>query len=628
MNTVLSILKDYLVVLIISWIFILILESLGYYFVSFSQKLINKYDLVLIRFNHNSFGLNTLIGGIVWTMIMFFFGLIHHIRSEEVFIYSILFFILAFVRNLLKFKNYQFKLKLSYTSLAFIIGSISTYGILTFYAFKPVTSFDALWYHFPIPKAFLMQGNIDFLDNTTRYSVHPYMNFFWYLYFFALPKIPIVLKVLSINIFLINLIFISVLSITNRIRKDFNFSILTNFLSPILVGCLPIILEMANWGYNDMFGYCYGIGLFIVFYNILRQSRMTIFDLFLGLLMCSGLFMLKIFFAVLGFVGVIILCYKFLELNNNTRKNLITLMIILSIIFTIFILPWLVRSYLWTGKILYPIGAPGMMEDAYQFIGAENSSKFWGDYWSTRFANSFFGFWITIFSPLVLISIISVFYKIEKWLKELIFIGLFSFYLTYIINIVGEARYLMATIPFLVIPGLIALNHLYNFSKITGGMLSITLLIVILISPIRAYITNDHKIIDDFYNKKTTIDKYMELRTTDYNVSYYRNANTLRPDDLADNDPIIVYKVERTGYIDNPIIDVGVHRQYLNFNQNFIELNNQLKRLKVKYILTRDTPNQLCKETQTKDIETCNNLSLWSKTVYDDQNKIWWWKIN
>jgi hypothetical protein len=271
-----------------------------------------------------------------------------------------------------------------------------------------------------------------------------------------------------------------------------------------------------------------------------------------------------------------------------------------------------------------------MVDDAYQFIGAENESKFWGIFWSNRFASSFLGFWVTIFSPLVLASILSLFFNIPKWLKELIFVGLFAFYLTFIINIVGEARYQFATIPFLVIPGLIALHYLYQYSRLSGGMLSVAILAILILLPIRSYITDDHKRVDDFYNKKTTIEKYMQLRTGDYNISYYRNANTTRPTDLGDNDPILAYNIDKTGYIDNPIIDIGVHRKYLYNSQDYSELNSKIKQLKVKYMMTRQTPQAMCIETQTKNKESCNNPvdTTWSKAVFDDQNKVWWWKIN
>jgi hypothetical protein len=628
MNTTISILKDYFLVLVISWIFIFILESIGFYFLKLSKTIIDRTTNKVNNNQHYTFGLNTLVGGIIWTMILFLLGLLNVIHSNEVFLYSIIFLLIAIIRNILKFKNEKLTFRFNLLTLSFIFGLVFSYCLLTFYAFKPVTSFDALWYHFPISKAFLMQGNIDYLANTTRYSVHPYMNFFWYLFFFALPKVPIVLKGLSINIFLINLVFISVLEVTNKIRKDFNFGLLFNFLAPIFIACLPLILDMSSWGYNDPFGYCYGIGLFIVIYNIFRTQTISLMDLCCGLLMCCGLFMLKIFFAVLGFIGFIVLVIKYIELNRWNKKNIIQIILITLIAFVLYIFPWLLRSYLWTGKILYPIGAPGLVDDAYQFIGAESESKFWGIYWNNRFAGSFFGFWLTIFGPLVLTSIISLFFNIEKWLKELIFVGLFAFYLTYIINIVGEPRYQFATIPFLVIPGLIALHYLYQYSKLSGGMLSVAILIILLISPIRTYITDDHKKIDDFYNKKTTIKNYMQLRTGDYNINYFRNENTDRPSDLADNEPILVYNLARGGYIDNPIIDIGVHRKYLYDNSNINELNNKIRQLKVKYMLTRLTPTELCLETQTKDKSSCSSESSWTKVVYDDQNKVWWWKLN
>ena len=388
-----------------SILFLLTVESFGFLFLSLVRFLINKFYNNQKSTQNFTFTLKIITGLLFLGMSFFWLGIFHLYNKDILLNFPIIVLaistisrLIIIIRNFIKEPiGFQIKLwvakwseeiKLWITENKYIFGGVSIFTFLTFpAAFRPVIQFDAIWYHLTIPKLFLQAGNIDYNGEFLRYSVHPYLNFFWNSFFLSTYQTTF-LQGLAINLFQWILVIIGLFYAFKTLDKLVKFPNWLLLLGPSLIGIVHSVTNAYGAGYNDLYGVFITLFIIPTLFKLQLQKKIKFEEIIWVLLAIITLSLLKIFFALFGALAFIYLIWLILKLENTNHKNIfrgfklnknfwIQFSIISIASGVLFIVPWLVRSFLQTGRILDPIGAPGINEDAYNFAGSKTAYNHW-----------------------------------------------------------------------------------------------------------------------------------------------------------------------------------------------------------------------------------------------------------
>jgi len=629
-------------------------ENLGFLIRLIIYKLASKLNLK-ISFNQNVFSdyfFNIFLGLLIFGMTFFWVGVLHLLSPNLVLLGTFL----AAVSIFFKFKRWKnFDLKVLSNWIIenkFILIGCSIFTILVLpHTFRPIVSFDALWYHLSIPKLFLQEGNINYLGTHTRYSVHPYLNFFWNFWPLSLP-LSIPLQTMVVN-FIQTLVFVIGLFLSMQFAQNlFAWSKLALIVGPTLIGLNLATVLWFGAGYNDLYGMILGLVLVLFVYYLSQKNKIYFDEFVLTGLFLSLVFLIKVFFAIFAcivfvyFVLTSLSKLDFLQVkdlkqsNFWTLKNLKIFTLTIVSILVFFIIPWLVRSYLHTDRLLDPIGAPGMSEDVFWYAGSMNAQNHW-----TRFV------WVRLYQNLGqimfaqygLLFVIGLFALINKFFwekyKELWAVGVIGFWGVFLISVVMEFRYFLPGAALLSFLGLTLINSLKHFPKNwIVGFLSILFVINIIGVGYSVF----YKSVDKMYIwANQSYDNFLEVNLSGDIFSYYPSANSPKPPNLSYTDKIFVFNLQQIAYIPNPLITISSHPEIFDSITSTQDLANRLQAHNIKYILLKthkfnfvtksfeeNSVNDICQRLGIKDDPECQEESqFWTVETRDEKQQIIWLRI-
>ncbi len=637
----------------LSLFFIWQIENFGFLsrkIIFFLSKKIDKTkdtvkDKGNIKIDFSPFLINIFLGLLAFGMIFFFIGSLRILSKEIVLLMTLISSVCIFVF----FKRWQ---EFSYSNLKsffdenkFILLGVFLFFILTLpFTFRPITNFDALWYHLTIPKFFLQEGNIDYLGVHTRYSVHPYLNFFWNLWPLSLP-LSIPLQGMIINFFQ-TFVVGSGLLLASQIGKNlFSWSRLLQVLAPVLIGITPVSLIWFGAGYNDLYGMIFGLIAVLYTYHLSQKNEVYFHEFIVLICLLISTFLIKIFFAI--FIVFVFLYFLFTNLDKLTFlenkkvlakefwswKNLKILILSLFLLFSIFILPWIVRSLIFTGRPLDPIGAPGITEDAYAFAGSGDSVNHWTKFIWLRFLNSFPNIILYNYGLFFALGVFAFLQKSfwEKY-KNLWLVGFSSFWVIYFLSIVTQWRYFLASASLLVFLGLTSIGLIKHINqKILAFVVIFLFLVNISFTYYSSYYA-DNRNRDIYILKGQTYDDFLSDRNGKWMYDYYQSDNSVLPEGLNSSEKIFVFGVHNLAYIKNPIITIDSHNYLFKNTKTVQEFVEVLKDEGVKFLLLkRSNIEILCEKLNLENSETfcVKNIEtkLWFKVGEDGEQQVVWVKL-
>ncbi|MEM1312730.1 MAG: hypothetical protein AAGF07_04680, partial [Patescibacteria group bacterium] len=626
-----EIVSTYILASIIGFLYILLMYFHGkFFFKIFRQS--DESELAIVK---------TFIGAIVFAMIMFLLGIMRILYPVVVISYSIILLISGFVScKLWKKKVIQGLIKSFLQSCKDqkwnYIGLLIFYILSLVFVFRPITNFDALWYHIPIPKMFLQRGNIDYVGLHLRYSVHPYINFIWNLVPLSLPGNTI-FKGILINFFQHFTLLYSFFYLNKNAKSIFNWSPAILVLAPSIIGLNNATLYYLGAGYNDLYAISLSIVTIMYILKLIKKEGfISKFEYTIVTMLIAGLFLLKIFFGIFAFIVYIyFICKTFNKLfyPNKIKNKVFDIIRLNFILFCTLILPWVIRSYVFTGRLLDPIGMPGLNQDAYEFAGSNSAAFHWSTFVWDRFYDNLPKIFIQRYNPIMLFGLLAAFsIKMREKYLDLWLLGLFGLFSVYFISIVTEWRYFYGSVSIIMILGLTLISRLTSsinsvFSKLI--LLSIPTLFLgfILLS---AFVSNGDINRDLYLIKFQSQDEFISSRNGTFVFDYYMSENSPRPDNLSSTEKIFVGNVHNTGYIENPILEPRVDYTKFKDLEDAEAFANIIKANNVRYMLVkRITLGNLCKMSGVLDYNSCqiDGNEYWEEVVHDKTQQATWFKL-
>jgi len=230
--------------------------------------------------------------------------------------------------------------------LAAVIFPIFKYGfILGEYIIKSVNGVKAESKLSPITSIY-NQLNIDYNGEFVRYSVHPYLNFFWNSFFLSTPLSPAI-QGLAINLFQWILIILSMyfaFITISKINKIPNWLLI---LGPSLLGIVNNVTNAYGAGYNDIYGIAIILFLVPFLYKLQTQEKIWLEEIVWAMMGIVCLALLKVFFALFSaLIFVYLLWIVYDKKGFNFKKDQRFWLSILGVSLSfglIFIIPWVIR---------------------------------------------------------------------------------------------------------------------------------------------------------------------------------------------------------------------------------------------------------------------------------------------
>lgn len=621
-------------------LFLLVSESFGLLGIKFTAFILNKFGLKESFEYSNSFSiLNVFVGLLFYGMSLFFIGLLHLLYPVVILSLSALVFLFTFILYR-RHKNIWSDFKQSWAENKWIyLGTFICFLLLANSIYRPAVQFDAVWYHLPIPKYFLQNNNIDYSGFHWRYSVHPYLNFFW-----SLPPLALGFSTLKasliINITQGFLVLLSVFKVSSFLKNKFKPVFIIQTLIPFLIGISFSTVFWLGAGYNDLYAFAESLILF-VYINSLKKINLLSFLIAIYLVIIISL--LKIFFAFFGTFVVVYLCYLYIFENSHklpSKEILIKkskhIIIIGLINFVIFVLPWLVRSYLWTGRILDPIGVPGMNEDAYNFAGSGDRFNHWTSFVIERLNKNIPRIFIDSFSPLFGLGVISILHsKVRKNFMDWWVLAFSGFWFVFFVSIVQQNRYYFPQVAILTVLGCIFLLYVYQDLKsvFSKTLMWVPIVILVFLVGLRAYSTDNFLAKTYFSDIRISAQPAYLEATLDRNLKrnkfqYFQSNPEYLPKNLNQDDMIMIYGIHSSGYIENPIFEYRTNPGEFFDLDNFDEFYDLLIDKNVKFMVIREEVlDRFCKSLNIEESQCLDNDKI-TEDVFDSENKVQWYKVN
>jgi hypothetical protein len=592
-------------------------ESLGYSTIKslswlqsrlVTKKKVNKKIVLLFE---SSLVINIFTGLLVFAMILFYLGVARLYLPILVILVPLIISIILFIftkawERWRKLKSLEL---LNYKPL--ILGNLLAFAGSFGLFFRPALEFDATWYHLTIPKLFLQAGNIDYVGSFTRYSVHPFINFFWNSWYQAFP-VETGIASIAINLFQAVLVFMAIYWIGKILIDSFNFRPILSFLMPLLLVFNISVIDQLGIGYNDLFAYAYGITCFGVLLLLDKQNTISKYDFNAALLIIGTLALTKIFFTAYAFVALLFLVYiTYLRSEFETRSQKI-FSILLSVLpaILVFGIPWIIRSYYFTGRPLDPIGTPGLSESQLVRVGSSN----WADHFLTTFWErlpmSLYGFIFTSFGILFLYGLIAILNQnFNKKYSNLWVLNFASFCTVFIITVILNPRYFFAPAAGLMIAGLLFINELYLDNKVKP-LLKFLVVVppLFTMSVALLYMRHSNHFKLRYLGNDQTLSEHINQRLN-YEVWTYYNHPDFSPSDMTKDEKIMVIGLTNMGYVENPILEYRAHPKEFEGIDTAEELIQLARDNDIRFIMSKGAPLDVsCKKRlNIQDPKNCTS---------------------
>jgi hypothetical protein len=554
---------------------VFIIESWGWWFTTLLKLIIARLPLSEDLTSHNAEAflnsgptkilLHFLLGILPLSMTYFFLGTVSLLFPGVVLAVGIIPAVISTIIRLRTISNISRIRKRSwYTKHGYsLAGFIIMLGLSGIFSFYVSSDFDATWYHIITPKMFLQNNNTFYLGELVRYSVHPFLNFFFNLYPLALP-IPTSYANIVINLFQGVLVAFSIQFGLNLILKsipELEYKSWYNLFVPSVLAFNAHVIFWLGRGYNDIYAYALGFAVLSLIFYTLYHKVFTTFSTVVILMILTTLALFKIFFILGAFwIGLFWVWNIVTHLWDSSITNIKTLLQSRlyqycisffasgAIIAGVFFVPWLVRSYIFTGRILDPVGAPYLANDVFNFEGSGNFFYHYTAHVWERLGENLVPFLITVFSPLVVASLIYILKKpknvlfhttvVASW-AGLIFIHFASIRLQW--------RYTFPFVAFLLAGGVYyVLSRFKHISSYTRAFLIFVMIIPIAASlyPFRLY---------SYLASGQTLDDHTNSNYVHRTFSYYIHPENA-PEGYSIHDTVLISSFHNPGLINNPIV--------------------------------------------------------------------------
>jgi hypothetical protein len=657
---------ELLLALLFSLSFIIILESCGDLILKLVGLLLRnsyteKENSEALKSSYKSSTiLRILTGMLILGMLYFVLGLFSQFHKETLILAAVIFPIFKYVFILGEYiiksvKGVKAESKLSPNTSSFdrikdclvkqkwLLSGLGLFYILSFpAAFRPIIQFDAIWYHLTIPKLFLQAGNIDYNGEFVRYSVHPYLNFFWNSFFLSTPLSPAV-QGLAINLFQWILIILGMYFAFNTISKINKIPNWLLILGPSLLGIVNNVTNAYGAGYNDIYGITIILFLIPFLYELQNQENVSLKEIVWAMMGIVCLALLKVFFALFSaliFVYLLWIVYekKGFSFKKDQQFWLSILAIILSFGF-IFIIPWAIRSYLQTGRILDPIGAPGINEDAYNFAGSGNAINHWTRFVWTRLAKNLVLIPTIRYTPLLGLAFLLPILKSfrTKQFLPIWLLGAVGFWLIYFFSIVTEWRYFLPGVyTLLLILVIFVSNKWTDFSQFISkkfklSTIKIRVIIIVFccaLIPLSYVLTLKTTDLgkDMYVFENQSIDQYLQSRVGEWKFGYYPSPLSFKPAEIKKDETILVVSLQGMAYVDQPFISPWINIEDFRKIKDLKQLKAYLETKNIKFILTKNISfDQFCTQTIKQECtEKELNSMLKNEGRTEEQNVTWY----
>jgi hypothetical protein len=529
-----------------------------------------------------------------------------------------------------------------YSLIGFAI--LSVLGFI--YSFNVSTEFDATWYHLTIPKTFLMNNSSAYIGEMTRYSVHPYLNFFFALVPLSYP-VGIALKTMIVGLFQFFYVIAGIQFGLNLFYKYIYSDNLPQWIKIAIPSVVTLTIESIYWfsqGYNDLYAYSLG---FVVTSLIMAMSvtgtfkPKTYFTL-ITIFALITLSLFKLFFIIAAaWIGVYWL-FQILQHYLIDKQGLFSLkhinkaweycryVIVYSIIaFVICILPWLIRSYVFTGRILDPVGQPGLTEDLYAFAGSENPANHFGEFIWVRLLENIIPFLTIVFTPLITLSLVHLFTKQEtdknREFHATLLMSWLGFGVIYFMSVVLQWRYQFPFVPFMVLGGVYFISlRIGTFARYAQSIIAILLFAPIIAAPL-VYHPSGVEVTYLFSTKP--LHEFVKDSLFYKSSAYYINPNTPGlPDEYSPEDTLFTVNIFNIGLIENPVTSLKntYPEPELSSAQ---DVKGYLISEDIDYVLFRNIlPSQWCELTlKIPNPKECN--TIFTRAGGDQESLVTWYTV-
>lgn len=443
--------------------------------------------------------------------------------------------------NIHKLFNFLLNLKRwdkFYLSLIAILALINFIGAL-----GPETAFDALWYHLTLPKIYLSEGKIFYLQGSL-------------LYYSAMPKLIEMLYVAALSFdkeILAKLIHFSfgmgsllVLYKTSRVCLSQKFSILVLliFYSNLVVAW------QSTTAYIDLGRTFFEVAAFfsIVRYVDTKNKKFLV----LGAILLGFAISTKILAIVTLLIFAILLIILRTSIVSLLKFILISLLIPL---------PWFIFSYISTGNPFYPF-----FSDVYKASPSINFNSF------LSFVHS-----QDPISPIYLISfplIFWVFRRFDQKLKVVAYYSALAFFFWYITPQTGGGRFIM---PYLPAFSILVAAIIFNMkSRLIKSYLVLLIVIIAVISIAYRSVANAKylPVIAGYESKHAFLSKNLNFPYGDfYDTDRFFEKRIKR------GDRVLIYGTHNLYYVNFPFF----HESYLSEEDEFNYVLTQNADLPEKY---------------------------------------------
>jgi hypothetical protein len=620
-----------------SILFLILMEQIGFFVTKVIQTMTKSVDTA-----NQGFVLRVFVGLLVWTMLLLAMGSLNILFSDLVKYGLIVIGLVIFIL----FRRYK-QTNLGKIKLFFLTNRYILLGVLIFFAigsitaFRPITEFDSLWYHITTPKIFLQDHNTAFKGGGIfRYSVHPFINFFISIWPLTLP-LPTVYTSMIINWIQFLIVALGAFWTTQLGKKQFGFNTTMQIATPSLLGLNATAIFLYGTGYNDIYGMIFGLVASLYIFSLSTQKKVSLTSVWIAIMLIVCLMLVKVFFIIHG----IFLCIYLLSVvqkahkTDNTNPSIKQLFLVFGIGFVVFILPWLIRSYFYTGKLLYPIGDKGVEVDTYINAGSVDANNHWSSFIWQRFDNSLVLLLLFSYSPLFLLGIFSLINSsISKKIIELWVYSFVSFWVVFFISIYYDPRYLFGSASVFVFLGIVI------FSELSRKLTAITMLALLLLPTGYIYLSYRYVnaqsrnwlkgyLIPSLKTGITPIEVLVTAFKANQEYAYtpdYKSDYFELPDGIKKTDIIFIINNVHLAYFDFKVIHPYTEPSIYTSNKlkTASDFYAALKKDGVNYIYANNQSiSDQCKLLKINDYENCDKSDYVEITLKDKPENITWYKL-
>lgn len=206
----------------------------------------------------------------------------------------------------------------------------------------PELSFDALWYHLTLPKMYLHQGSIEFIEGGL-------------LYYSLMPKlvdllyIPALLFTSETGAKFLHFLFGILTTIVTYKIANLYLSKKLSYLTALIFYSNLVVGWMSITAYIDLgraFFASLGIYLFLIYFKLKEVKYLYFSAIIVGLEISTKLIG---FSTLISLSAILVMLFNHYDLMARIRKSLM-----FALIAMLLASPWMIFSYLNSGSIFYP----------------------------------------------------------------------------------------------------------------------------------------------------------------------------------------------------------------------------------------------------------------------------------